>query len=154
MTDTTDKTAIIRKQNDEFRSKTGIPVFAPKVQGQMLMTPGISQLPPEDIIAVWAKVRDFSDFSEGNDPYAEHDFGAFDHGGKKVFWKIDYYDPSLSYGSDAPDNAEATSRVCTGEILQTHRRRRWSDDARRSRLRPADFARMFGRPAGSPGSVR
>jgi hypothetical protein len=113
MTDSTDKTALIRSQNDEFRSNTGIPVFAPKVQGQMLMTPGISQLPPEDIIAVWARVRDFNDFSEGNDPYAEHDFGAFDHGGQKFFWKIDYYDTDFSSGSEDPSDLTKTRRVLT-----------------------------------------
>lgn len=113
MTDRTEKTALIRSQNDEFRSKTGSPVFNPTVKGQMLMTPGISHLPPEDIIAVWAKVRDFTDFSEGNDPYAEHDFGAFDYGGQKFFWKIDYYDTDYRYGSEEPSNLAKTRRVLT-----------------------------------------
>jgi hypothetical protein len=30
-----------------------------------------------------------------------------------VFWKIDYYDTSLTYGSDAPWNSEQTKRVLT-----------------------------------------
>lgn len=113
MTASNNRTALIRKQNDEFRSHTGIPVFVPKIQGQMLMTPGISELPPEDIVAVWAKVRDFSNFSEGNDPYAEHDFGAFNHGGRKFFWKIDYYDTDYRYGSEDPSDLEKTRRVLT-----------------------------------------
>jgi len=29
---------------------------------------------------------------EGNDPYAEHDFGAFDHLGERLFFKIDLYE--------------------------------------------------------------
>jgi hypothetical protein len=26
-----------------------------------------------------------------------NDFGAFDHAGKRIFWKIDYYDQALEY---------------------------------------------------------
>ena len=25
--------------------------------------------------------------------------GEFDHDGKRIFWKIDYYDPNLEFGS-------------------------------------------------------
>ena len=35
------------------------------------------------------------------------------HGGHKVFWKIDYYDPSMTAGSEDPADDEKTCRVLT-----------------------------------------
>jgi hypothetical protein len=63
--------------NDRFRSRCGIPVFGEHVPGGFVFTQGINSLPPETQLSIWAAVRDFNDFSEGNDPYAERDFGAF-----------------------------------------------------------------------------
>lgn len=48
-----------------------------------------------------------------NDPHGEHDFGSFDVDGERLFWKIDYYDPSLSGGSEDPADEAATRRVIT-----------------------------------------
>jgi hypothetical protein len=48
-----------------------------------------------------------------NDPYEEHDFGAFDADGQRVFFKIDYYDESLSYHSPDPADPAVTKRVIT-----------------------------------------
>lgn len=56
----------------------------------------------------------FDTFTADNDPYGEHDFGAFDAGGEKIFWKIDYYDardPDL--GADNPADPETTERALT-----------------------------------------
>ena len=58
-------------------------------------------------------VQDYDDFSPDNDPYGEHDFGAFDFLGSKCFWKIDYYDPSLKWGSEDPSDTSKTTRVLT-----------------------------------------
>jgi hypothetical protein len=37
----------------------------------------------------------FDDVCHANDPHEEHDFGAFDADGHRVFFKIDYFDESL-----------------------------------------------------------
>jgi len=58
-------------------------------------------------------VREFNDFSDENDPWGEHDFGALEIAGEKVFFKLDYYDPSLSFGSENPANEAITHRVLT-----------------------------------------
>lgn len=81
--------------------------------GQVVITPGITSLPQKDQSAIAEKVQTFSDFSEDNDPHGEHDFGAFEHNGNRIFWKIDYYDQALKYGSEDPANPSITRRVLT-----------------------------------------
>jgi hypothetical protein len=58
-------------------------------------------------------VRTFSAFTERNDPYGEHDFGAVTVDGERLFWKIDYYDLQLEYGSPDPSDPSVTRRILT-----------------------------------------
>jgi hypothetical protein len=95
----------IAELNDKFR-KTFL-------GGSVLATNGIAGLPEQDQRAVFTKVRAFDDFSEDNDPYGEHDFGAIEHKGDKIFWKIDYYDPTMTQGSEDPADPTKTRRVLT-----------------------------------------
>ncbi|AYV48626.1 hypothetical protein CFHF_19570 [Caulobacter flavus] len=60
-----------------------------------------------------AAVVGFDAFTEGDDPYGERDFGAFDLEGQRVMWKIDYYDLDLCGGSPDPANPAVTRRVLT-----------------------------------------
>lgn len=48
-----------------------------------------------------------------NDEHGERDFGAFEFRGERMFFKIDYYDLSLDYGSENPGDASQTVRVIT-----------------------------------------
>ena len=99
------KTIRIRELNDSLRrTLTG---------GRIMMTRGVEALGPLVIGQVLNCLRRFDQFEDGNDPYGEHDFGAFDHGGRKFFWKIDYHDPSLSFGSEDPTDPGKTTRVLT-----------------------------------------
>ena len=75
MSDNDPKTEKIRSLNDAFRK-----TFA---GGQIIMTQGVASLSSEEKIAIMQKVRLFEDFEEANDPYGEHDFGAFEHNGEK-----------------------------------------------------------------------
>ncbi len=53
-------------------------------------------------------------FTSDNGPHGEHDFGAFDfRGAGKVFWKIDYYDLTLTGRSENPADQAQTTRVRT-----------------------------------------
>ena len=54
-----------------------------------------------------------ADFTEDNDPHKEHDFGAFEHEEQRFFWKIDYYDRDMIFGSEDPADPKATTRVLT-----------------------------------------
>ena len=79
----------------------------------MVQTSGIAALPLDDQSAIREKVERFNAFSEDNDPHGERDFGAFEHDGERIFWKIDYYDPTLSMGSEDPSDPKQTVRVLT-----------------------------------------
>jgi len=59
------------------------------------------------------KVRDFAEFTPDNDPHGEHDFGSFEHDGRRLFWKIDYYSPDMQGGSEDPSDPDETQRVLT-----------------------------------------
>jgi hypothetical protein len=48
-----------------------------------------------------------------DDPHGEHDFGAFGFDGHQVFFKIDYYDKTLTYHSPDPADPAVTERVIT-----------------------------------------
>ncbi|HEX8416049.1 MAG TPA: DUF3768 domain-containing protein, partial [Methylobacterium sp.] len=43
----------------------------------------------------------------------EHDFGALEAAGERVFFKIDYFDASLSHASPDPADTCVTARVLT-----------------------------------------
>ncbi|WP_084678891.1 DUF3768 domain-containing protein [Methylocystis sp. ATCC 49242] len=77
------------------------------------MTAGVASLPLADQAAIVRKVMRFDAFTPDNDPYGEHDFGAFEHKGQKFFWKIDYYAPNMAHGSDDPADPAQTIRVLT-----------------------------------------
>lgn len=81
--------------------------------GTVLATEGIRALSIADRAAIRMAVESFDDFSEDNDPYGEHDFGAFTHKGHKVFWKINYYDQSMQWASPDPTDPLRTHRVLT-----------------------------------------
>ena len=106
MTNPLDTLLEIRRLNDAFRrSLNG--------GGKLNMTDGITSLPCEDLAAILVKVMKYDSFPEGDDPYGEHDFGAFDHAGQRIFWKIDYYDPTEEFGSEDPADPTKTVRVLT-----------------------------------------
>jgi len=77
------------------------------------MTRGVMDLPDDARAQVILNVAQFSDFKKSNDPYGEHDFGAFDLAGDRFFWKIDYYDKSMDFGADDPSDEKNTTRVLT-----------------------------------------
>ena len=95
MSDTTKK---IAELNDLCRKAMG-------VAGKLFQTEGISALPLADQSAVREKVETFNTFTEDNDPHGERDFGAFEHNGERIFWKIDYYARDMQHGSEDPSGA-------------------------------------------------
>jgi hypothetical protein len=95
----------IRALNDAFRTSLS--------GGRVMMTAGIDALDGDVKAMIIRKVATFSDFNADNDPHGEHDFGAIEVAGLKVFWKIDAYDLTMTYGSEDPANPDVTTRVMT-----------------------------------------
>lgn len=82
--------------------------------GRVMITSGVDALPLPVRENVIARVMRFDTFTPDNDLHGEHDFGGFDQDGAgRVFWKIDYYDPTLTYGSSDPADPKMTVRVLT-----------------------------------------
>ena len=100
------RTKTIAALNDLCRKAMG-------VAGRVYQTTGISALPPEDQSAIREKVETFDIFTPENDPHGERDFGAFEHNGQRIFWKIDYYDCTTTKGSEDPSDPKQTVRVLT-----------------------------------------
>jgi Protein of unknown function (DUF3768) len=95
----------IRALNDAFRTTmTG---------GRVMMTAGVDALPSDVKAMVIRRVATFSDFTPDNDPHGEHDFGNFEVDRRKLFWKIDYFDAAMEFGSEDPANPSKTTRVLT-----------------------------------------
>ena len=103
LNDAQQRTALVRNLNDLMRRGAG--------GGRVAITRGIIGLGGEQVAAIVARVRAFDDFTADNDPYAEHDFGAFEYAGERIFWKIDYFDADCQYGSPDPADASVTTRV-------------------------------------------
>lgn len=103
---TTTQTNRIAQLNDLCRT-------APGIAGKLYITEGIIPLPAHDQSAIREQVERYKDFTPDNDPYGEHDFGAFTYKGNRIFWKIDYYAPGLQHGSEDPADPSQTVRVLT-----------------------------------------
>jgi hypothetical protein len=99
------KNAAIRELNDAFRKS-----FA---GGKVVMTASVAELPDMVRANALLEVTRFDRFTEDNDPYGEHDFGSFEMVGRKFFWKVDYYDATMQFGSEDPSDPSKTTRVLT-----------------------------------------
>lgn len=92
--------------NDAFRMKG-------EGNGSIMVTVGVQALGEALMKEAMLAVKEFSDFSKDNDPWGEHDFGAVEIDGQKIFWKLDYYNRDLTAGSENPANDAITHRVLT-----------------------------------------
>ena len=102
----TPNTARIRELNELFRTEGN-------GNGTVLITSGLQEIGGEFVVKAIAAVRSFDAFSQDNDPWGEHDFGAIDLDGERIFFKIDPYNLDRTAGSDNPANAGLTHRVLT-----------------------------------------
>jgi len=99
----------IRDANDVMRK--ALPLT--NERGRLVITNGVPALGFEHLADLLLRVRDFADFSDGDDPYNEHDFGVIELAGARYIFKIDYYDRSLEWASENPADPSLTIRVLT-----------------------------------------
>ena len=113
------KTDQIRALNDELRQHLH--------GGIAVITPGIAALGQEAVDRIVKTITVYDDFCHANDPHEEHDFGAFEADGHRVFFKIDYFDkdsdlplarPSRSFRHRARDHDHASRRVLTTPLSE------------------------------------
>jgi hypothetical protein len=101
----TTKTDQIRALNDELRQHL--------LGGIAVITPGVAALGQDAVERIVKTIAVFDDFCHANDPHEEHDFGAFEADGQKIFFKIDYFDKTLTYPSPDSSDPSVTERVIT-----------------------------------------
>lgn len=106
------QTARIRDLNDAFRTTLA--------EGKCVVSTGVSELGIAFATAAAAAARAYQDFTPDNDPDGEHDFGSFMIDEQRLCWKIDYYDPTLRYGSRDPSNPAETKRVLTIMLVEEY----------------------------------
>ena len=105
------KTSTIARQNDSFRA--GMVVGGCPFPGTVVVTPGVRDRGRDFVTgAILAAAFDTA-FSEDNDPWGTRDFGTVTVQGEKLYWKIDYYDADLAFGSEDPADPRVTVRVLT-----------------------------------------
>ena len=123
-----DQTDHIRRLNDMARTHPEI------VNATWVMTPGVTALlvcelaegepmepqSPQRMAALRQAIATFYDWSEGNDPYGEHDFGAFTLFGARLFFKIDYLHPDRETLAPVPGNIELCRRVLTVMLAEEY----------------------------------
>ncbi|MGB6818297.1 MAG: DUF3768 domain-containing protein [Pseudolabrys sp.] len=102
---TTSQANRIRALNDDLRQHL--------IGGGAVITLGVAALGQETVDRIVQMVAVFDDFCHVNDPYEEHDFGSFEVEGETIFFKIDYFDRTLTHHSPDPANPAVTERVIT-----------------------------------------
>ncbi len=98
-------TARIRALNDELRHN--LP------NAHAVLTAGVAALGPEAVARIVKTIAVYDDFCHANDPYEEHDFGAFAADGHLIFFKIEYFDEQGVFHSPDPSDPAVTQRVIT-----------------------------------------
>jgi hypothetical protein len=107
-----DKSEHIRILNDAFRTDL-VAIGLALISNKLFITRGVADCGNDFIDRAVQAVREFSDFTEDNDPHGEHDFGSFELDGIQLFWKINYYDQNLDMRSPDAANPDVTRRVLT-----------------------------------------
>ncbi len=110
---TTEATMSLAALNDQFRKN-------PLAHGRLMLTIGVRSKGEAFVSRVLRGIASYENFPHGDDPYGEHDFGAFVIDSERVFWKIDYYDPTMTFGSADPKNETKTLRVMTVMLAEEY----------------------------------
>lgn len=101
-----------RALNDRLRqAQTG---------GRLQTTTGVLSLGADVLRLALEAVAAFDDFTPANDPYEEHDFGAFLVAGRQLFWKIDYYAPGFESAALDPADETTCVRVLTVMLAEEY----------------------------------
>ncbi len=106
------KAARIRELNDQLRCKG--------IGGRVVITRGIQALGNYGVCRVLAAVAQFDNFTEDNDPWGETDCVVLDVEGRRVIFKVDYYDTDLRWHSPDASDPAVTERVMTVMLAEEY----------------------------------
>jgi hypothetical protein len=106
------KAARIRELNDQLRCKG--------IGGRVVITRGIQALGNDGVGRMLIAVARFDDFTEDNDPWGEHDCAVLDVEGRRVIFKVDYYDADLRWHSPDASDPDVTERVLTVMLAEEY----------------------------------
>jgi|SRR5580704_12164208 hypothetical protein len=106
------KTDQIRILNDRLRKNFD--------EGMAVITNGVAALGVDAVARIVKTIGVYDDFCHQNDPHEEHDFGVFEADGNTIFFKIDYYDRTLTHHSSDPADPTVTSRVITVMLAEEY----------------------------------
>jgi hypothetical protein len=115
----TDHTALTRRLNDMTRTQPSIAnatwVMTQSVAALFVAEDGDGPSKPDlaKLSQLRAALASFDHWPIGDDPYGEHDFGAFDLFGERLFFKIDYYHPDHDTLAPVPSSIDLCRRVLT-----------------------------------------
>lgn len=102
----------VRALNDQLRRT--------HAGGLVMLTMGVRALGEEAVRELLEAVARFDSFGAENDPWGEHDMGSLGFQGRRVFWKIDYYDRTMTGGSPDPSDPNVTQRVLTIMLVEEY----------------------------------
>lgn len=91
-----------------------------QIGGRIMLSRGVVALGPTGVQIALREIAMIDHFDENNDPHGEHDFGSVVLAGRRLFWKIDYYDLTLTAGADDPANPETCTRVLTVMLAEEY----------------------------------
>jgi hypothetical protein len=95
----------IRALNDALRTSLS--------GGSVMLTRAVAALGAEAQREILEALKRYDEFDADNDPYGEHDFGAVEIKGTRIFFKIDYYDLDCAFASPDASDENLTRRVMT-----------------------------------------
>lgn len=107
-----EKTARIRELNDQLRCKA--------IGGRVVITRGIHALGTAGVCRVLATVAQFDNFTADNDPWGEHDCAILTVDGRRIIYKVDYYDTDLKWHSPDASDPQVTQRVLTVMLAEEY----------------------------------
>jgi hypothetical protein len=87
--------------------------------GHAVITSGVAALGAEAVARIVKTIAGYDDFCHANDPREEHDI-AFEADSQVIFFKIDYYDKTLSQHSPDPADPSLTERVITVMLAEEY----------------------------------
>jgi len=104
----------VASQNDRFRKACCLGERdGPAVPGRLVYTRSFGAREPAFIAAALKAIGEFENFQPDNDPERFHDFGAVEVDGEQVWFKIDFYDRSFTWGAEDPSDLTNARRVLT-----------------------------------------